>query len=68
LAEDRVFYPEGLTDSWRDRSGTALIPVDILEPAHRYTHEDPFPTLGGEEKAVDGSFREVMSRAAAHLG
>ena len=68
LAQDSVFYPDGLIGSWRDQDGAALMPVDILDPPYRYSHEDPFPIIGEDPKDVDRGFREVMSRAAQQLG
>ncbi|NBC28392.1 MAG: hypothetical protein GVY29_00190 [Spirochaetes bacterium] len=68
LAQDSVFYPAGLTGSWRDHDRAALMRVDILDPPYRYSHEDPFPVVGEDPKEVDRAFREVMSRAAQQLG
>ena len=48
-----------------DIRGLVPTEVEVLDFAHRYTHEDPFPLQAAP--LVNDSFDAVFSRAAARL-
>ena len=67
LGKDQVFYPAGVTASWQRRNGTSLLDVEVHDPDYEYSHEQPFPHREGNPE-IDRSFREIMEKAAGHLG
>ena len=63
LLGDKVIPAMGIVKAMQ-----RFIPVEVMDFAHAYSHENPFPILAGaESNLVDLSFERVFSRAAAFL-
>jgi pimeloyl-ACP methyl ester carboxylesterase len=63
LLRDKVIPAEGIAKALQ-----RFIPVEVMDFAHFYSHENPFPILSGADSTlVDLSFEKVFSRAAAFL-
>jgi len=63
LLRDKVIPAEGIVKAMQ-----RFIPVEVMDFAYSYSHENPFPILAGADSSlVDKSFEKVFSRAAAFL-